>query len=130
MNMKNAGLWLEDINKDKYENTRTPLTTIGQRLIENTKVDGRLLADFWITLVKSGFYTVRLVPRPSQNMFRVDPRETLGRIIHSILIQKSEKQWKVLRVFLKNLPTGGPLGNQTYLLGCAPQESLITLRTP
>ena len=25
------------------------------------------------------------------------------------------------------IPTGGPLGNQTVLLGCAPQDSLITL---
>ena len=30
---------------------------------------------------------------------------------------------------MENLPTGGPSGNQTFLWGCAPQESLITLRT-
>ena len=28
---------------------------------------------------------------------------------------------------LENLPTRGPLGNQTSLWGCAPQESPITL---
>ena len=33
-------------------------------------------------------------------MFSVNPRATLGRIFISILIQKSEKQLKVLRVCL------------------------------
>ena len=62
-------------------------------------------------------------------MFRVNPRATLGYINFFILIQKSEKQWKVLRVCLENLPTGGPLGNQTLLQGCAPRKSLSTLGT-
>ena len=35
------------------------------------------------------------------------------------------KQWKVQRVVLKNLPKGGPKGNQTFLRGAAPKESLI-----
>ena len=29
----------------------------------------------------------------------------------AVLIQKSEKQWKVLRVCVENLPTGAPSGN-------------------
>ena len=62
-------------------------------------------------------------------MFSVNPREARGRIIFTILIQKSEKQWNVLRVCLENLLTGGPSGNQTFLRGCTPQESLITLGT-
>ena len=42
-----------------------------------------------------------------RNMFSVNTRVTLGRITFTILIQKSEKQWKVLRVCLENLPMGG-----------------------
>ena len=34
-------------------------------------------------------------------MFSVNPRVTLGRIIFTILIKKSEKQCKVLRVCLE-----------------------------
>ena len=52
----------------------------------------------------------------NQNMFSFNPRVTLGRITLMILIQKSEKQWNVHRVYLENLPMGGPLGNQTTLL--------------
>ena len=52
---------------------------------------------------------------------------SLGLIIFTVLIQKSEKQWKVLRDCLKNLPTGIPSGHQTFPRGCAPQESLMTL---
>ena len=61
------------------------------------------------------------------NTFRV----TLGQIwaLYSLLflIQKSEKQWKVLSGFLKNLPLGTPSGHQTFPQGCAPRESLMTL---
>ena len=39
-------------------------------------------------------------------MFRVNPRVTLGLVFFTVLIQKSEKQWKVLRDCLENLPTG------------------------
>ena len=35
---------------------------------------------------------------------------SLGLIIFTVLIRKSEKQWKVLRDCLKNLPTGIPSG--------------------
>ena len=62
-------------------------------------------------------------------MFRVNPRVTLCHIILTILIHKSEKQWKVFKVFGKHLPTVIPWGNQMFLHGCAPQESLNTLRT-
>ena len=48
-------------------------------------------------------------------MFSVNYRVTLGRTMFTFLIQKSEKQRKVLRVCLENLPMGGPLGNQTFL---------------
>ena len=46
--------------------------------------------------------------------------------IFTILIQNSEKQWKILLVFLNSLPTGSPSGNQTVLWDCAPQDSLGT----
>ena len=62
-------------------------------------------------------------------MFSGNYKVNLGHIMFTVLIQKSEKQWKVLRVCLENLPMGGPSGNQTFLWGCAPQESLITLGT-
>ena len=62
-------------------------------------------------------------------MFSVNPRVNLGRIIFTVLIQKSEKQGKVLRVCLENLLAEGPSGNQTFRLGCDPQESLIILET-
>ena len=38
-------------------------------------------------------------------------------------------QWKVRRVVLKNMPLGGPIGNQNFLRGTAPKESLITCGT-
>ena len=39
------------------------------------------------------------------------------------------KPWKVHRVVWKNLPYSGPEGNQTFLGGAAPKESLITRDT-
>ena len=60
-------------------------------------------------------------------MFRVKPRATLGLIFFTVLIQKCEKQWKVLRDCLKNLPMGISSGHQTFLRGCAPREILMTL---
>ena len=42
---------------------------------------------------------------------------TLGRIIFTISIQKSEKQRKVLRVFWKNLPMKGPSSTLGTTLG-------------
>ena len=62
-------------------------------------------------------------------MFRVNPRATLGPMIFTILIKKSEKLWRFLRDCMENLPKGGPSGNQTFLQGSASQESLITLGT-
>ena len=47
------------------------------------------------------------------NMFRVEPRENLGLILFNVLIQKSEKPWKVISGCLKNLPSGIPSGHQT-----------------
>ena len=43
-------------------------------------------------------------------MFRVKPRATLDLIFFTVLIQNSEKQWKVLSGCLKNLPSGIPQG--------------------
>ena len=66
-----------------------------------------VLSDFRITPVKSGF-TLQIYPRVYVNMFRFNPRATLGVIFFTVLIQKSEKQWKVLSGCLKNLPLGIP----------------------
>ena len=41
-----------------------------------------------------------------QNMFRVNPRATLGRILFTISIKKLEIQLKHMIFFLRNLPTG------------------------
>ena len=48
-------------------------------------------------------------------------------ILFTVLIQKSDKQWKVLSGCLKNLPTGIPWGHQSFTPGCTPRESLMTL---
>ena len=53
-------------------------------------------------------YTLQIYPRVYVNMFRFKPRATLGLIFFTVLIQKSEKQWKVLSGCLKNLPSGIP----------------------
>ena len=53
-------------------------------------------------------------------MFRVKPRATMGLIFFTVLIQKSEKQCKVLSGCPKNLLSGIPLGHP-------PRESLMTL---
>ena len=74
-------------------------------------------ADFRITPVKSGFNTVRL--EVQMNMFGHKPRATLGLIVFTVLIQKSEKQWKVFSGGLKNLPSRIPSGRQTFPQGCA-----------
>ena len=57
-------------------------------------------------------------PKVYRNMFRINPRATLGRIIFTMLIQKSgKKQWNVLRGCLEKFPQGSPEGNQTFLSG-------------
>ena len=57
--------------------------------------------DFRSTPMKSGFNTVRLSLR-------------FTGIFFTVLIKKSEKQLKVLRVCLANLATGDPSGNQAF----------------
>ena len=42
---------------------------------------------------------------------------------------KFDKQWENLRFVWIDIPTGGPSGNQTTIWGCAPHDSLITIRT-
>ena len=49
-------------------------------------------------------------------------RATLGLLFVTVLIQKSDKQWKVFSGCLQNLPTKIPSGHQTFPLGCAPRE--------
>ena len=51
-------------------------------------------------------YHCQTYPKGYRNMFRVEPRATLGLIFFTVLILKSEKQWKVLSGCLKNLPSG------------------------
>ena len=63
-------------------------------------------------------------------MFRVNPRVTVGLIFFTNVIQKFEKQWKLLGHCLEYLPMEGPSGNQTFLWGCGPQEGLTTLGLP
>ena len=67
--------------------------------------------NFWITPVKSGFNTVKL--HWSKTGICSGFRATLGRMIFTNLIQKSEKQWKVRKIFLENLLKGSPSGNQS-----------------
>ena len=78
--------------------------------------------------MNSGYYTFQIYPRVYVNMFRVKPRAALGLIFFTVLIQNSEKQWKVLSGCLENLPSGTPSGHPTFPRGCAPRESLMTLR--
>ena len=87
----------------------------------------RIWSEFRITPVNSGYYTLQIYPRVYVNMFRVKPRATLGLIFFTVLIQNSDKQWKVLSGCLKKLPSGIPSGHQTFPRGCAPRESLMTL---
>ena len=77
--------------------------------------------------MNSGYYTLQIYPRAFVNMFRVKPRATLGLIFFTLLIQNSDKQWRVLTGCLKKLPLGIPSSHQTFPRGCAPRESLITL---
>ena len=52
-------------------------------------------------------------------MFSANPRVSMGLIIFTVLIRKYEKQWKVLRDCLQNLPMGLPSGHQTFPRGAA-----------
>lgn len=63
--------------------------------------------------------TVKL-PLGKTRLFRVNPRATVGRISFTILVRKSEKQWKLLSFCQEIFPTGGPTGNQTFFRGCSP----------
>ena len=66
------------------------------------------MSELRITPVNSGYYTLQIYPRVYVNMFRVKPRATLGLIFFTVLIQNSDKQWKVLIGCLKKLPSGIP----------------------
>ena len=62
-------------------------------------------------------------------MFRDNPRVIMGHMFLTILIQKSEKQCKILRVFWKYLPTGGkffrqPCGFSTFYITVNFEKSL------
>ena len=73
----------------------------------------RLLADFRITPVKSGFNTVGLHWSKTRICTVFTLGASLGFIFFTVLIRKSKKQWKVLRDCLKNLPMGIPWDHQT-----------------
>ena len=81
---------------------------------EKSKIQGATLLcksktpEFRITPVNSGYYTLQIYPRVYVNMFRVKPRATLGLIFFTVLIENSDKQWKVLSGCLKKLPSGIP----------------------
>ena len=75
----------------------------------------------------SGFNTVRLHWSKTGICSVLTLGASLGLIIFTVLVRKSEKQWKVLRDCLKNLPTGVPSGHQTFPRECAPREGLMTL---
>ena len=77
--------------------------------------------------MKSGFTLFRVWAASTGICSVLTLGASLGLIIFTVLIRKSEKQWKVLRDCLKNLPTGIPSGHQTFPRGCAPWESLMTL---
>ena len=77
--------------------------------------------------MNSGYYTLQIYPRVCVNMFRVKPRVTLGLLFFTVLIQNSDKQWKVLSGCLEKVALGIPSGHQTFPRGCAPRESLMTL---
>ena len=98
-----------------------------QGIVTRSTMLCHVLSDFRITPVKSGFNTVRLHWSKTGICSVLTLGASLGLIIFTVLIRKSEKQWKVLRDCLKNLPTGIPSGHQTFPRGCAPRESLMTL---
>ncbi len=60
--------------------------------------------------MNSGYYTLQIYPRVYVNMFRVKPRATLGLIFFTVLIQNSDKQWKVLSGCLEKVALGNSLG--------------------
>ena len=66
--------------------------------------------EFRITPVNSGYYTLRIYAKVYVNMFRVKPRATLGLIFFTVLIQNSDKQWKVLSGCLEKVALGNSLG--------------------
>ena len=79
-----------------------------------------ILAEFRITPVNSGYYTLQIYPRVYVNMFRVKPRATLGLIFFTVLIQNSEKQWKFLSGCLEKVALGNSLGSSDFPLGLRP----------
>ena len=86
----------------------------------------RDISDIRIAPVKSGFNTVRLHWSKTGICSVSTLGASLGRIIFTVFIRKSEKLWKVLRDCLNNLPTGLPSGLQTFPRGCTPWESPMT----
>ena len=67
-----------------------------------------------ITPVNSGYYTRQIYPRVYVNMFRVKPRATLGLIFFTVLIQNSDKQWKVLSGCLEKVALGNSRGSSDF----------------
>ena len=69
--------------------------------------------DFRITPVKSGFNTIRLHWSKTGTCSVLTLGTSLGLIIFTVLIRKSEKQWKVLRDCMKKIPMGILAGHQS-----------------
>ena len=76
--------------------------------------------EFRITPVNSGYYTLQIYPRVYVNMFRFKPRATLGLILFTVLIQNSDKQWKVLSGYLEKVALENSLGSSDFPSGLRP----------
>ena len=80
----------------------------------------QVYSEFRITPVNSGYYTLQIYPRVYVNMFRVKPRATLGLIFFTVLIQNSDKQWKVLSGCLEKVALRNSLGSSDFPSGLRP----------
>ena len=67
--------------------------------------------------MNSGFCTLQIYPRVYVNMFRVKPRATVGLIFFTVLIQNSDRQWKVLSGCLDKVALGNSLGSSDFPSG-------------
>ena len=75
--------------------------------------------DFQITPVKCGFNTVRLHWSKTGICSVFNLGETVGHIIFTVLMRKSEKQWKIFKDCLENLLREVPRVIRLFL-GAAP----------
>ena len=71
--------------------------------------------------MKSGIHTLQIYPRVYRYMLRVKPRATLGLIFITVLIQKTDKQWKVCCGCLEKLALGNFRGSSDFPEGPSPE---------